>query len=319
MVRVQPGELRRACKRALRLWLLVRTARWYLLCEDGVEPGGRCVVAAVVAANIWAVAERGFHRFSDVDASEQADEFVRFLDTVRALPDALERRGRSYGSLRLRPGQRVLDAGCGVGDDTRELARLVSPGGEAVGIDLSELLLAEAERRNGSVAASFVRGSVTELPFDDASFDAYRSERLHQHLSDPAAAVGEAARVLRRGGRISLLDQDWGSILLDADDRTLTGRILNAFADSFANGWSGRQLPGQLVAAGFDPEIEQLPVVADPEIARTRLLPALSEAARAAGIDEDEVSRWLADQDQRIISGRFFLSYSFIHAAGTRR
>lgn len=261
-----------------------------------------------------------FHRFSDVDASDQADYFSAFLDRVRAFPHALERRARAYQSLQLRPGQRVLDVGCGLGDDTRELARLVAPGGEAVGVDLSSALLAEAERRNGvAAAATFVLASATELPFEDASFDAYRSERLHQHLSDPEAAIAEAARVVRNGGRIALVDQDWGSILVDADDRESTRRFLDAYCDSFANGWSGRRLCAQLLAAGFDAEAEVLPAPpASAEVARAIMLPAIAKAAREAGADEDAVAGWLAGQEERIATGRFFLSFSFVLATGTR-
>jgi ubiquinone/menaquinone biosynthesis C-methylase UbiE len=266
-----------------------------------------------------AVSSRGFHRFSDVDASEQAAEFVSFLDRTRALPEAMERRAFAYQRLRLRPGQRVLDAGCGPGDDTRELAQLVAPGGEAVGIDLSEALLAEANRRNGTGAATFVHGSVTELPFGDASFDAYRAERLHQHLIAPEAAMAEAARVLRRGGRIAIGDADWGSVLVDSEDPALTRTIVDAFCDSFANGWSGRRLYGQLVDAGFDAHVEVLPVPpASPEVARTVMLPALAGAARAAAVDLEQLDRWLAEQHDRIERSRFFLSFSFILASGTR-
>jgi ubiquinone/menaquinone biosynthesis C-methylase UbiE len=267
-----------------------------------------------------AVSSWGFHRFSDVDASEQAAEFASFLDRVRALPQAMERRAAAYRSLKLRSGQRVLDAGCGPGDDTRELARLVAPGGEAVGLDLSEALLAEARRRNDTTAATFVRGSVIELPFEDASFDAYRAERLHQHLVDPVAALTEAARVLRPGGRIAIVDQDWDSILIDADDQALTRLIVNAYCDSFANGWSGRRLFRQLVDAGFEVEVEVLPVPpATPDLARTIMLPALVGAARAAGVDDEQLDRWLAEQNARIESGRFFLSFAFVLAGGTRR
>lgn len=266
------------------------------------------------------MSSRGFHRFTDVDASEQTAEFVSFLERIRALPQAMERRARAYEQLRLRPGQRVLDAGCGLGEDTRELAQLVAPGGEAVGIDLSEALLAEAGRRNHMSAATFVHGSVTDLPFDDASFDAYRAERLHQHLVAPEAAMAEAARVLRAGGRIAIVDQDWESLLVDAADRALTREIVNAFADSFANGWSGRRLYGQLLDAGFDAEVEVVPVPsASAEIARTVMLPGLADAARGAGVDGEQLDHWLAEQHARVDSGRFFAAFSFVLASGTRR
>jgi SAM-dependent methyltransferase len=252
----------------------------------------------------------GFHRFSDVDASGQAPEFIAFLDRVRAQPGPMARRARTYDVLALQPGHRVLDAGCGLGDDTRELARIVDPGGEAVGVDVSAELLAEAERRNGLARATFVRAAVDELPFEDGSFDAYRAERLHQHLSDPAAAFAEAARVLRSGGRIAILDQDWGALMFDGDDRPLTRRIQDAFCDSLANGWAGRKLPRQLADAGFAAQSELHPGLAPVAI----LARAAADAALAAGaVDADEHAAWLAEQATRGLAG-----FTFVLAWGTK-
>lgn len=257
------------------------------------------------------MSDQGFHRFSDVDASDQAAEFAAFLDRVRAQPSAMSRRARTYAVLELRAGQRVLDAGCGLGDDTRELARIVEPGGEAVGVDASAELLAEAERRNGAARATFVHAAVDGLPFDDASFDGYRAERLHQHLDDVPAALAEAARVLRPGARIAILDQDWGALMFDGEDRALTRRIEDAFCDSLANGWSGRRLARQLADAGFDAQRELHPGFAPATI----LAPAAADAAFRAGvIDEDERSSWLAEQATRGIVG-----FTFVLAWGPKR
>jgi cyclopropane fatty-acyl-phospholipid synthase-like methyltransferase len=86
-----------------------------------------------------------------VDGTEDPGFFVRLLDSTRA--ELLERARRSpeefFAPLDLRPGHRVLDVGCGTGDFLRLLAPLVVPG-SAVGIDLSETMIAEAQRRTSS-------------------------------------------------------------------------------------------------------------------------------------------------------------------------
>jgi SAM-dependent methyltransferase len=96
--------------------------------------------------------------------------------------------------LGLRPGDLVLDVGCGRGDFARELAAVVGAGGLAVGVDARAAAL---ERASGEGAA-FVRGDPGALPFRDETFDAVC-------CLAPPAPVDEMARVLAPGGRIALL------------------------------------------------------------------------------------------------------------------
>ena len=97
--------------------------------------------------------------------------------------DVLERLlGRGQG--------RCLDVGCGTGLATEAVSEL---GWSAVGVDLSEDMLETARGRGLEV----VHASATELPFDDATFDAAVSSQTHIDIDDFAAAMSETARVLR--------------------------------------------------------------------------------------------------------------------------
>ena len=101
---------------------------------------------------------------------------------------------------RLTPG-RVLDAACGTGAVARQL---LDRGHDVVGVDLSEGMLARA--RQAAPAARLLVGDITELPLPDAGVDHVVCSLALAHLSDLRPFFAEAARVMRPGGHLLLLD-----------------------------------------------------------------------------------------------------------------
>jgi SAM-dependent methyltransferase len=108
--------------------------------------------------------------------------------------------------LELRPGERVLDAGCGIGLTTAWLAEQVAPDGEAVGVDLAGAHVIAAERLNGGqgLPLRFMQGDIMRLPFAEGFFDLIWSSNTINHLPDPPAAARALGRLLRPGGRLVL-------------------------------------------------------------------------------------------------------------------
>lgn len=125
------------------------------------------------------------------------------------LPDEVCARfvgvGNPFSIGRPAPGQRVLDLGCGCGMDVLVAARLVGPGGRAVGIDLTPEMLAVA-RAAADASAWWVEGSVEALPFADGAFDVVVSNGALNLVPDKAAAFAEARRVLAPGGTLAVAD-----------------------------------------------------------------------------------------------------------------
>ena len=114
----------------------------------------------------------------------------------------------------LQPGMRLLDVGCGPGSITRGLAEIVAPG-QVVGLDMSSETLDAARRDAAARGLENLRyeiGSVYELPFPDASFDAAYAHQVFQHLREREVALREMLRVLRPGGLIAVRDVDWGTV-----------------------------------------------------------------------------------------------------------
>ena len=155
--------------------------------------------------------------FSDVDqaASDMQAAALDTLDRLAALPAIRRVRQVAREAMDVRPGQRLLDAGCGAGEEARELARLVGEDGEVTAIDLSAAFVAAAAERDGGSGVRYAVGDISGLDFPDGGFDGVRSERVLQHVADPDAAVAELVRVLRPGGRVCLVDTDWESFLTD--------------------------------------------------------------------------------------------------------
>jgi ubiquinone/menaquinone biosynthesis C-methylase UbiE len=118
------------------------------------------------------------------------------------------RNSAAYLIPHLRPGQQVLDVGCGPGTITIDLAQLVAPG-NVVGIDNEPAPLGPARteaQRQGVRNVSFAVGDVYQLNYPDTTFDIVHA---HQLLVEPVAALEEMRRVCKPGGLVAARDADF--------------------------------------------------------------------------------------------------------------
>ena len=255
---------------------------------------------------------------------------------VRELARLIELRGRSDDEaatrqvymdlLGPRPGERVLEVGCGSGVVTRELARRVRPGGRVTAIDPNPFFLtvtrelAEQERLGDWIELR--AGDAHALPFDDASFEIVVSATVLEHIPDAEPVVPELARVAEPGGRVGILTADTETFIISHPDRALTRRIVAASTDvRFANAWIGRRLPGLMEAAGLNEvqvraftTLDRDPAGFFGKAAELRAALALQTGA----ITSDEHERWLellrVEQD----AGRFLAGTAYLFVWGAR-
>ena len=129
------------------------------------------------------------------------------------LPDAAASASLGCGNptavAELHPGETVLDLGSGGGIDVILSARRVGPSGTAYGLDMTDEMLELARQNAAEVGVSnvqFLKGEIEDIPLPEASVDVIISNCVINLSPDKAAVIGEAARVLRPGGRFAVSD-----------------------------------------------------------------------------------------------------------------
>jgi SAM-dependent methyltransferase len=178
----------------------------------------------------------------------------RRIEATYSTPDVIEQRRIIRAALGLEPGQDVLDIGSGPGFLACEMAEAVGPGGSVRGIDSSDAMLSVARQRRpatGSAPVEFGPGQATELPFPDGAFDVVTSTQVYEYVHDIPAALAEARRVLRPGGRLLVLDTDWDTIAWRSSDADRMRKILAAWDEHLADPYLPRRLTSLLTRTGF--------------------------------------------------------------------
>lgn len=176
------------------------------------------------------------------------EEYDAWYETpLGNLSDRLEKK-LVFSLIGIRPGEAVLDVGCGTGNYTIELARR---GAAVVGIDRSEEMLVWARQKvkDERLKVNFQAADALDLPFPDSSFDAVVSNGLLCFLNEPEMALMEMHRVLKPGGRLVV------GVLNKWSPWALFRRMKGLFKDTIYNQArfiSPPELEGFLKRAGFD-------------------------------------------------------------------
>jgi SAM-dependent methyltransferase len=204
-------------------------------------------------------------------------------------------------------GMRVLDVGTGAGGAA---GRAAERGADATGVDVAEAMVKIASRHHPD--ASFLQASASDLPFDDAAFDAVVGNIVVPHLGEPDRAVREMARVLVAGGRVAL--STWDDPARSALFEVILGAVHDAevpppsgipAGPSFFQFSDDALFASLLRGAGFDDvEVERIEF-AVPIASSSRLATALMEGTVRIGAllraaDDAKQERLGAALDERL-------------------
>ncbi|MDQ5819723.1 MAG: methyltransferase domain-containing protein [Actinomycetota bacterium] len=161
---------------------------------------------AEVAAN----PEKGFHFHTGRPLArmlEYADEWLEGLPESSI--ESFAGTGNPFSLGELRPGERVVDVGCGAGIDSLIAAKKVGPDGRVIGVDMTQSMLEKARqgaKEAGLKNVEFREGYAEELPIVDGWADVVISNGVLNLMPDKSAALEEMSRVLKSNGRLQIGD-----------------------------------------------------------------------------------------------------------------
>jgi len=171
-----------------------------------------------------------------------------------SLPDAAVAVSLGCGNptalAALEPGQTVLDLGSGGGIDVLLSARRVGPTGKVYGLDMTDEMLTlarENQQKAGATNVEFLKGSIEAIPLPANSVDVIISNCVINLAADKDAALREAFRVLKPGGRFAVSD-----VVVHGDVPAAVRRSMELWVGCVAGALEQNEYAAKLKAAGFD-------------------------------------------------------------------
>jgi ubiquinone/menaquinone biosynthesis C-methylase UbiE len=255
----------------------------------------------------------------------EAIQMAAFLEERSSAMDMRDVNQKLSEVLNGKPGEQLLEVGCGSGVICRLVLPFILPSGIVTGLDISPDMSAEAIRYTQSAgmqsSVAFSAGTAESLPYPEASFDGAWAARLLLHVANPVRVIVEMARVVRPGGWVVVMDWDYETVTVDHPDRDLTRRVLHWRTDHHGgDNWSGRALWRWMRLAGLQ-RITVHPYVSIAHSELDSLTQSLWRAAKGAyeggAISAMEQDAWVQELRARIQSELFFASINYFILKGT--
>jgi SAM-dependent methyltransferase len=237
-----------------------------------------------------------------------------FLENCYQGSDFYRRRRASFDALQVRPGDRVVDIGCGNGMLTLELARAVGDTGRVLAVDPSDDMRKLAQARCTEFDnVEFFRGTAAAMPLGDKSCDKAVSIQVFEYLDDLPSALNEVGRVLRSWGLLVVGDMHFDTFVCFTENRDRLARMKEAWNRHLVDHRVSEALPGALDQAGFALETVRPVTFTDTDlrpdgIAQTMLLLMRQYALQNDLLPAAEVAAFFDEQQTLARDKRFFFS-----------
>lgn len=210
-------------------------------------------------------------------------------------------RLKTIEAMALRAGESVLDVGCGTGLLTELIASGVGKSGRVVGVDYSQDMLDFAASRCEPLSnVELHQGDVTELQFEDESFDAASCIQTLLYVDRVETAIDELHRVLKPRGRVAILETDWRGVVMNSNDPELTRTIFEAWDKTVSSPNLPTRLIPMLKQSGFSSIRSQaIPILNDSynenSFSGSMIEYITRNAVKQGKLNQQQADRWLQD------------------------
>lgn len=252
------------------------------------------------------------------------DETTKLLEVAYQGGDVTRRRRMAFDALHLAAGDTVVDIGCGNGLLTAEIARAIGKDGRVIGIDPSADMRALATARCGALPTVQIKdGMADRLAVPDATANKAAAVQVLEYLSDIPAAIAEAHRVLRSGGRFVAVDTGCKTLDWFSEDQDRMQRMLAAWDHHYTEPRVAALWPSLTQNVGFC-AIDVVPftfcdVTLRPDGIAFMLMHLMSRFAAENGhMAATETTQWFDEQVALAKQGRFFFSLTYYRMSAVK-
>jgi ubiquinone/menaquinone biosynthesis C-methylase UbiE len=261
--------------------------------------------------------------FSNVDNSQDPSVFFSCLQTLCSIPYFQDYKKKSFELLSPRKDSKILEIGCGLGQDAMAIAMMMGEQGEVVAVDSSRKMIRNACK--GSIKSDsiqFCLADACNLPFGDGTFDGARADRVLQHIENPRKAFSEMVRTVRDKGRLVVYEPDWGTFIISPGKKEVCRIMTQLFGDTFPCGWIGRQLPSFFRENGLVKiRIRAKTFSTDDLTQAIQVFDLVNNAQRAQRmgyVSKSQAESWLEDLREAHEQGRLFCSFTGFLVSGEK-
>lgn len=233
---------------------------------------------------------------------------------------------KSFQRLDPKEDSRILEIGCGLGQDATAVAQMIGKKGNVVAVDSSWKMIEAACKgpmeTDSIQSIQFCLADACNLPFANSAFDGVRADRVLQHISDPKKAFAEMVRTVKDNGKVVVYEPDWGTFIISPGQKEICRTMTQLFGDTFQSGWIGRQLPGFFRDEGLEKiQVEAGTFFTEDLDLAIRVFDLVNNAHRAKSlgyVSESQAKGWLEDLREADKQGRFFCSLTGFLVTGEK-